>query len=73
MKIKRGNVCECQNGKLGIVTSVMTVGGEVFFEGIKLDGTRWQSKNLKLVADNVVGFIRDCKMDSDLMERAINA
>lgn len=64
-----GSVCECKCGKLGIVTSIC---GSFLYKGIKLDGTPWESKDPIVVADDVAGFICNCKMDSCLMERAIH-
>jgi hypothetical protein len=57
--MKRGNVCECQHGKLGVVEKVITYkdSGEKLCQGVAFDGTEWQSKSPKLIADNIKQYL----------------
>lgn len=51
--IKRGNVCSCTTGKVGVVTHEK----DGIYYGVAVDGSNWQSKSPELLAVNIKSYI----------------
>lgn len=53
-----GKVAKCKAGKIGVISAKRTFFPEgLVYIGVALDGSRWQSKDPEIIADNIDEYI----------------